>query len=158
MLGSTSKKGTPLLKMGNIQRGYFNLEKLERLNEADNVETENIVNYGDFLFNTRNTLALVGKGATWTGISGLYAFNSNLARFVFKDIDTVFFNYLYNTKDMIRQVNQRAMGSTSVAAVYPRSLSTIKYKIPSESEQKKIGEFLMKIDNLITLHQRKPNV
>lgn len=47
--------------------------------------------------NTRNTLELVGKGATWTGISDKYAFNSNIARFKFDGIDTIFFNYLYNT-------------------------------------------------------------
>lgn len=94
-LGSTENSGMPLLKMGNIQRGYFSLEKLEYLYENEEVEPENIVRNGDFFFNTRNTLELVGKGATWFGESGKYAFNSNIARFDLGDIDTVFFNYLY---------------------------------------------------------------
>jgi len=155
LLGSTSNKGRPLLKMGNIQRGYFALDKLEKLNKNEEVEPENIAHYGDFLFNTRNTLELVGKGATWFGISNVYAFNSNLARFVFKNIDTVFFNYLYNTSNMIRQVNQRAMGTTSVAAIYPRTLNTIKYKLPLLPEQQKIGTFFKNLDKQITLHQKK---
>ena len=82
-LGSTENSGMPLLKMGNIQRGYFSLEKLEYLREDNEAESENIAQRGDFFFNTRNTLELVGKGATWFGESGKYAFNSNIARFNF---------------------------------------------------------------------------
>ena len=154
-LGSESGKGTPLLKMGNIQRGYFSLDKIEYLSDEEDVEPENIAYYGDFFFNTRNTLELVGKGATWTGNSGEYAFNSNIARFKLKEIDTIFFNYLYNTGSMIEQVHARAMGTTSVAAIYPQSLKSIEYHVPTMAEQQRIGQFLLEIDNLITLHQRE---
>ena len=139
--------------MGNMQRGSFTLEKLEYLKDTTSIEEENIVYYGDFLFNTRNTLELVGKGATWLGISGKYAFNNNIARFKFKDIDTKFFNYLYNTDSLIRQVHSRATGTTSVAAIYPQSLNSIEYAVPNIKEQIQIGNLLEKIDNLITLHQ-----
>lgn len=154
-LGTEHGKGAPLLKMGNIQRGYFSLEKLEHLFDTEEVEPENIANYGDFFFNTRNTLELVGKGATWTGNSGKYAFNSNIARFKLRDLDTIFFNYLYNTRSMIEQVHARAMGTTSVAAIYPQSLKSIEYYAPTIPEQRQIGEILLKADRLITLHQRK---
>jgi len=142
--------------MGNLQRGYFSFNKLEYLDEEHDVESENIAHYGDFLFNTRNTLELVGKGATWTGESGKYAFNSNIARFSFDGIDTIFFNYLYNTQQMIAQVQARAVGTTSVAAVYPRDLNSIKFHLPSFDEQKKIGSFFKQLDDTITLHQREP--
>ena len=154
-LGSTENTGMPLLKMGNIQRGYFSLDKLEYLDENDVVEPENIAYKGDFFFNTRNTLDLVGKGATWTGDSGKYAFNSNIARFNLGELDTIFFNYLYNTGSMQKQVHARAMGTTSVAAIYPRTLDSITYCIPCKEEQLKIGYCLKNIDDLITLHQRK---
>jgi len=157
LLGSETSLGIPLLKMGNIQRGYFSLNKLEYIKEEQEVESYNIAQYGDFLFNTRNTLELVGKGATWTGESGKYAFNSNIARLGFDGIDTIFFNYLYNTQQMITQVQARAVGTTSVAAVYPRDLNSINYHLPSLDEQKKIGRFFLQLDNLITLHQRKLN-
>lgn len=155
LLGTDTNEGTPLLKMGNIQRGYFSFNKLEYLDSNSNVESENIVNYGDFLFNTRNTLELVGKGATWTGMSGKYAFNSNIARFKFNGIDTIFFNYLYNTQQVISQVHARAVGTTSVAAVYPRDLNSLLYYLPSIEEQKKIGSFFKQVDDTIALHQRK---
>ena len=141
--------------MGNIQRGYFNTSKLEYLEENAVAGEENIAKYGDFFFNTRNTLELVGKGATWTGESGKYAFNNNIARFELRNIDTIFFNYLYNTEEMTKQVHTRAMGTTSVAAIYPRSLCTIHYFLPALDEQKKIGAYFSNLDHLITLHQRK---
>ena len=154
-LGSPENAGMPLLKMGNIQRGYFSLDKLEYLIEGDEAEPENIAQNGDFFFNTRNTLELVGKGATWFGESGKYAFNSNIARFDLGEIDTAFFNYLYNTEQMQKQVHARAMGTTSVAAIYPRTLDSIEYSLPSKEEQRKIGKYMYSLDNLLTLHQRK---
>lgn len=155
LLGSESNYGTPLIKMGNIQRGYFIFTKTEYLNENDNVEEKNMVKFGDFLFNTRNTLELVGKGATWFGKDDEFAFNSNIARFTFKGIDTIFFNYLYNTPQMIKQVQARAVGTTSVAAVYPRDLNSMKFELPIIIEQQKIGSFFKLLDNAIALHQDK---
>ena len=155
LLGAETNEGMPLLKMGNIQRGYFDTSKLEYLSDFNSIEPENIANYGDFFFNTRNTLELVGKGATWMGESGKYAFNSNIARFKLDGIDTIFFNYLYNTESMTKQIHARAMGTTSVAAIYPRTLDTVEYYLPSDEEQKQIGMYFKNLDNLITLHQRK---
>ena len=155
LLGSENNNGMPLLKMGNIQRGYFDTSKLEYLVDNKSVEPENVAYYGDFFFNTRNTMELVGKGATWTGEGGKYAFNSNIARFKLKGIDTIFFNFLYNTDSMAKQVHARAMGTTSVAAIYPRSLDSIDYCLPCIDEQKRIGDYFRNLDHLITLHQRK---
>lgn len=153
LLGCEQGKGIPLLKMGNIQRGYWDFTKLERLNQE--IECENIIKYGDFLFNTRNTLELVGKGATWFIKEGLYGFNSNLARVTLDDVDTIFFNYLYNIPESIQQVKSRAVGTTSVAAIYPKDMSTIKFQLPTINEQKKLGNFFQTIDSLISLHQHK---
>lgn len=154
-LGTTEDKGMPLIKMGNIQRGYFNLDKLEKLQIEDMIEPENILSFGDFLFNTRNTLALVGKGATWFGTSNTHGFNSNIARFTFKGINTTFFNYLYNTRSVLEQVLARAVGTTSVAAIYPRDIKSINYYIPHADEQHKIGTLFKTLDDTIALQQRK---
>ena len=153
LLGSESNHGTALIKMGNVQRGFFSFKKVEFLNENEQVEEKNMANFGDFLFNTRNTLELVGKGATWFGKNDEYAFNSNIARFTFEGINTTFFNYLYNTPQMIKQVQARAVGTTSVAAVYPKDLNSMKFWIPSANEQQKIGAFFKQLDDTIDLHQ-----
>lgn len=153
LLGSFENCGTPLLKMGNIQRGYFDISKTEFLFKNLQLDNKHMVFFGDFFINTRNTLELVGKGATWIGESGKYAFNNNLAKIQLTKSDTIFFNYLYNTEQMIKQVHARAMGTTSVAAIYPRTLNSVEYKIPYINEQRKIGQYFKVLDNLITLHQ-----
>jgi type I restriction enzyme S subunit len=56
---------------------------------------------------------------------------------------------------MTKQIHARAMGTTSVAAIYPRTLDTVEYYLPSDEEQKQIGMYFKNLDNLITLHQRK---
>lgn len=157
LLGSGINNGMPLIKMGNIQRGYFSFKKLEKLDENSKVSKHDIIKNGDFLFNTRNTLELVGKGATWFGKSGIYAFNSNIAKFTFNGINTFFFNYLYNTNQVIKQVRARAVGTTSVAAVYPRDLNSLRYYIPTIKEQSKIGTFFQEIDKVLTLEQQLIN-
>ena len=151
LLGAESNHGIPLIKMGNIQRGFFSFKKVEFLKDNEEVEERNMANFGDFLFNTRNTLELVGKGATWFGKDNKFAFNSNIARVTFEGINTIFFNYLYNTPQMIKQVQARAVGTTSVAAVYPKDLNSIKFWVPSESEQQKIGELFQTLDKAIDL-------
>ena len=155
LLGSITNTGMPLIQMGNIQRGYFYTSKVEFLAENEQPDKADIVNYGDFFFNTRNTLELVGKGATWMKNSGEYAFNSNIARFELRNLDTIFFNYLYNTDYMTKQIHARAMGTTSVAAIYPRTLDSVEYLAPCMKEQQKIGAYFKQLDHLITLHQRK---
>ncbi|WP_435330901.1 restriction endonuclease subunit S [Pediococcus acidilactici] len=155
LLGSKENDGIPLLKMGNIQRGFFSLNKLEFLDKNDTPRINDFVKYGDFFFNTRNTLELVGKGATWVKKDNNYVFNSNIAKVKFKSLNTIFFNYLYNTLNFINQVHSKAVGTTSVAAVYPRDLYPIKFYMPNSMEQKSIGSLFKKLDDLIALHQQK---
>ena len=155
LLGSEDNMGIPLIKMGNIKRGYFSFNKLEKLRESETIQEKYYIKKGDFLFNTRNTMELVGKSATWTNKSGKFAFNSNIARLVLKDIDTYFFNYLYNTSKMINKVKSLAVGTTSVAAIYPRDLNHLNYFLPLIAEQEKIGEFFSKLDRQIELEEQK---
>ena len=156
LLGSEKPGGIPLIKMGNLKNGFFDFSKLDYLPICENVKNEDKVRFGDFLFNTRNTLDLVGKGATWMYESTKFAYNNNIAKFNFQNsINTVFFNYLYNTYNVMNQVHARATGTTSVAAIYPKSLDSIIYNLPSKHEQQKIGNFFAKLDKLLDLQQQK---
>lgn len=154
-LGSEDFSGLPLLKMGNIHRGNFSFNKLEKLKKDEVVNKKHLIQNKDFLFNTRNTMELVGKSATWRGESNKFAFNSNIARLTLENIDTVFFNYLYNTPKLIHRVKSLAVGTTSVAAIYPRDLKKLKYSIPIFDEQLKIGELFSKLDRQIELEEKK---
>lgn len=62
---SESNKGLPLIKMGNLSRGKIVLDKIEYIPENTIHNEKDILHYGDLLFNTRNTLELVGKVSIW---------------------------------------------------------------------------------------------
>ena len=92
LIGNEKNPGIPLLKMGNLDIGGFNFSKLEYLEECPNALIKSfIVKYGDFLFNTRNTLELVGKSAVWKNQLPLVAFNSNIMRIKFHNFVNDFY-------------------------------------------------------------------
>ena len=142
--------GRLLVKMGNIQRGYIDLSKVEYIKGAVN---ENDRLYpGMILLNTRNTPDLVGKVAIWRGEANNAYFNSNL---LFLDCDTdkystYYINYSFNTLDAINRMKGLAIGTTSVAAVYTRDLVNFQLVIPPTIEQVRIVSTLTNIDNLIS--------
>ena len=60
-----SKTNYPLIKMGNIARGKIDLNKIEYIAEGEKLDNNDILKHGDLLFNTGNTLDLVGKVSVW---------------------------------------------------------------------------------------------
>ena len=68
----------PLIKMGNIDRGNISLSKLEYIVKNINPNEADKLRFGDVLFNTRNTIDLVGKVAIWKGELDKAYFNSNI--------------------------------------------------------------------------------
>ncbi|WP_291856840.1 restriction endonuclease subunit S [Marinilabilia sp.] len=151
-------KGLPLIKMGNIGRGKIILDKKYFLQEKEEYNENDILKDGDFLFNTRNTLELVGKVAIWQDELPLALYNSNLLRITFNDeIESTnrFINYLFNTYSTIKSLRRFAIGTTSVAAIYSRDLYKLKVKFPTLPEQQKIAHFLTAVDKRIQLLTRK---
>jgi type I restriction enzyme S subunit len=106
------------------------------------------------LFNTRNTLDLVGKVAIWRNEIPFALYNSNLLRMTFKEsyvFSNWYMNYLFNSKKTISQLKGIATGTTSVAAIYGKDLNSIKFALPPLSEQKKIAEILSTWDEAILI-------
>lgn len=151
------KTSKPLIKMGNIGRGSIVLEKIEYIPEETNINESDILKYGDLLFNTRNTLELVGKVAIWKNEINNAYYNSNLLRLKYnqeKIYDNFFMNYLFNSPYMIKELRKKATGTTSVAAIYTKDLDSIRFLIPSnKKEQQKIADFLSAIDTVIEKQQ-----
>lgn len=142
----------PLMKMGNLDRGFFKFNKIEYV-VGQKPDERDLLKYGDVIFNTRNTLDLVGKVAVWKNELDKAYFNSNLFRFEFNEnkiSSSFFFNYLINTKRNISQLRAIATGTTSVAAIYTRDLTKVKIAIPTLEEQKAIATALSDVDELIT--------
>ncbi len=75
-------KGTPILRMGNIRDGYLDVSGLKHVTLSAPDLAKYRLNEGDILFNRTNSLELVGKAATVSGLSGDWVFASYLIRLV----------------------------------------------------------------------------
>ncbi len=149
---STSITQYPLIKMGNISRGSILVDKIEFIEEGIKPSKLHRLKYGDVLFNTRNTLDLVGKVGIWKDELPEAYYNSNLLLLDFHKsfvASTFFMNYVLNIKSSIVQLRNVATGTTSVAAIYSRDLYKILVPLPPKPEQKSIAEALSNTDNLI---------
>ena len=151
-------KGPPLIKMGNLGRGSILLNKLEFIPIYITPHERDMLHDEDLLFNTRNTLQLVGKVAIWRCELGTAYFNSNILRLNFKtDIvaSNIFMNYVLNSKLLIDQLSNIATGTTSVAAIYSRDLFKILIPLPpNKAEQISIAAALNDLDSFIEARER----
>ncbi len=147
----------PLMKMGNLARGYFDLSKVQFIRPSMRPEHIHRLVYGDVLFNTRNTLDLVGKVAIWRAELPVAYYNSNLMRLEFDPeliCSNEYANYALNTKGAISRLRALATGTTSVAAIYTRDLMKLQVLVPPRPEQRAIAQALGDVDALITALDR----
>jgi len=158
---SESGDGIPLIKMGNLDRGFIKTSKVEYLPAETDFSKSFILNRGDFLFNTRNSLDLVGKVAIWRNELPHAIYNSNILRISFKKQkvgSTEFMNHFFNSDLGLSQLRLVAKGTTSVAAIYYKDLTTIRVVLPPIAVQHSIVEYLQdvcaKFDTLTTEAQR----
>ena len=142
----------PLMKMGNLARGYFDLSKVQFITPGVRPELPHRLVYGDVLFNTRNTLDLVGKVAIWRDELPVAYYNSNLMRLEF-DPEQVcsheYANYALNTEGAVSRLRALATGTTSVAAIYTRDLMKLQVLVPPLPEQRAIATALSDVDGLL---------
>ena len=148
----------PLMKMGNIARGSIDLSKIEYIPAGLVPELQHKLSKGDVLFNTRNTLDLVGKVGIWRDELPLAYYNSNLMRLEFDPryvCSNEFANAALNTSSAISVLRGLATGTTSVAAIYTRDLLGMPFSVPPLFEQTAIATVLTDMDaELGALEQR----
>jgi len=149
------------MKMGNLDRGFIKIDKVESLPEGIEASESAILKAGDLLFNTRNTLDLVGKVAIWREELPRATFNLNILRLTFnsrKVATSAFANYFFNSDLGLSQLRSMAKGTTSVAAIYYKDLTTLRLILPTASEQHAIVAHLdaesAKFDTLTAGAQR----
>ncbi len=147
-----ANNGIPVIKMGNLDRATIKIDKIQYLPENEIYNDEDVLVKGDLLFNTRNTLELVGKVAIWNNELPFAVYNSNLMRMKFDNAyveSTWFMNRAFNSYYGLRQLRGIATGTTSVAAIYGRDLESIKFLLPPLPEQKAIAQVLSTADAAI---------
>jgi type I restriction enzyme, S subunit len=147
-----SETPSPLMKMGNIGRGPIDLQRVEYIRDGIAIDPVHRLQVGDVLFNTRNTLDLVGKVAIWRGELPVAYYNSNLMRLEFSQdriCSSEFANYALNSEKCISGLRALATGTTSVAAIYTRDLMSFRLAVPSPKEQRAIAAALSDVDALL---------
>ena len=144
------ENGTLVLRSSNVSNG--------EIVEADNVyvnpqvvNSEN-VKVGDIIVVVRNgSRSLIGKHAQ------IKAFMPNTVIGAFmtgiRSECPEFTNALLNTSRFEEEIAMN-MGAT-INQITGYMFSKMEFKVPCLDEQKKIGEYFEKLDNLITLHQCK---
>jgi len=149
--------GIPVIKMGNLDRGTIKIDKVQFLPKNDSYNDEDVLTKGDLLFNTRNTLELVGKVAIWNNELPFAVYNSNLMRMKFDQAwveSTWFMNRAFNSHYGLKQLRAIATGTTSVAAIYGRDLEGIKFLLPPLPEQRAIAKVLGSMDKAINVNNQ----
>jgi type I restriction enzyme S subunit len=108
-----------------------------------------ILPIGTVLFTSRagigNTAILAKEGATNQGFQSIVPHKDKLDSY-----------FIYSrTHELKRYGETNGAGSTFVE-VSGKQMAQMPILIPALEEQKKIGSFFERLDNLITLHQREP--
>ena len=120
------------------------------LTEANNYLLQN----GDILF--ARTGASVGKSYIYRESDGLVYFAGFLIRARIKEEfnhEFIFQNTLRAQYEKYVQITSQRSGQPGVNA---QEYAEFAFLVPCYAEQKKIADFLHRLDTLITLHQRKP--
>jgi type I restriction enzyme S subunit len=93
---------------------------------------------GDWLFNTRNSLELVGKSCVWEG-PAMVVYNNNILRVRFSSSVSPYWIEIFFRSPMGRGLLFGVKSATtSVAAIYQRSLMALPVLVPSIEEQREI--------------------
>ncbi len=107
---------------------------------------------GDFLIVRSGTVGTYG--IVYEDIPAIFGSYLIDFRFDMEQVTNEFFGYFYQSesfKAQLRQIVQQS-ANTNINAENIKSTSIM---LPSIAEQKRIGDYLGHLDNLITLHQRK---
>jgi type I restriction enzyme S subunit len=136
------------LKMNNLNtKGEFDLTNLVKI-DANEQEIEKYqLNPGDFIFNTRNSIELVGKCGVFGEVTKFpVLFNNNLLKVIFYFIDPRIVAYWFNSPIGKGQLRDVTSATTSVAAIYQKQLFGLHLPLPPLAEQKVIAD---KLDTLL---------
>lgn len=133
------------VKMDAISsKGSLDLSTLTRVDASTAEAARYSLEDGDLLLNTRNSRELVGKSTVYRGMPRLY--NNNLMRIRFDSclLPDYAHRFLWS-RDGRRQLEARKSGTTSVFAVYARSVATLEIPVPPTQLQ---VEFAARIERV----------
>jgi type I restriction enzyme S subunit len=134
--------GIPYIRMNHFDmEGVWNNDDLSFVNVSPEELQRYELREGDVLFNTRNSFELVGKVAVWPANRPGYVYNNNLLRLRFaRGVDPYFAGLLMISPAFRTYLQTVKSATTSVCAIYQRSLLEAPFAIPSLDEQHAITQ------------------
>lgn len=145
LIRSKSEQGTtgaPYVRMNHYDlNGRINDTNLTNV-QCSSAELERYeLKADDLLFNTRNSFELVGKVALWPAHLDGHVYNNNILRIRFNPSVVPGFGFRYMMSPAFRALmEQEKSATTSVAAIYQRSLYRAPIPVPSIEEQQVLVE------------------
>jgi type I restriction enzyme S subunit len=131
--------GVPVLRMGNIQEGKFDFDKLKYLPKSHDEFPELLLAKGDLLFNRTNSAELVGKTAVFKDTPQPCSFASYLIRVRFgSDCIPDYVSYFINSvfgRAWIADVVSQQVGQANVNGT---KLQALAIPLPPLAEQTRI--------------------
>ena len=142
---STEEGIIAVLRMGNIQNGRFNWEKLVYSNNLEDNE-KYLLKYNDVLFNRTNSPELVGKTAIYKGeMPAIFAGYLIRIHRTENLLDADYLNYYLNSEMAMNYGKSVTISSVNQANINGTKLKSYPIPLPSLSEQQYI---VTKLDTL----------
>lgn len=132
--------GTPYIRMNHFDlAGNWNSDNLTTVQLTSSELVLYQLRPNDLLFNTRNSFELVGKVALWDKTAGTHVFNNNILRLRFKsDVIPKFALLQMRSPPFRTYLESVKSATTSVCAIYQKSLMRAPFHFPSTYRQKEI--------------------
>ena len=140
--------GIPYVRMNAVNgNGYFLPEEVQSTHANEEEAAVFALRPGDFLFNTRNSKELVGKVCVFPGPEG-WLFNNNLLRVRFRaDVEPWVIVMQFRFRRVQRELEKRKSGTTSVFAVYWKSLRTLPVIVPPSDLQHSFAAIVESVEH-----------
>ena len=140
------------VKMNNIDNFWgHNTDNLKYVDASEEEVSKYGLEKGDWLFNTRNSIELVGKSCVWKGEEGLL-YNNNILRVRFHDKVLADYVELFIKSPKGQQLlTTIKSGTTNVAAIYQKQLFQLPIDITELEEQ---TEIVRRVEELFAFADR----
>ena len=144
----------PLLEVASLGNGAPDYSKVTKYlsDETFIAELRAYIKEGDILFSTVGSIGLVSLMDTNENAAiaqNIVAFRAN------EKYDSKFLYAMLSTKDNQHKAQRIVMGAVQ-PSIKVSQLVDVDYCVTENmEEQRKLGEYFLNLDNLITLHQRK---
>lgn len=140
--------GIPYVRMNAVSsNGYFLPEEVQSTEANDEEVAVFSLQPGDFLFNTRNSKELVGKVCVFPGPEERL-FNNNLMRVRFRpDVQPWVIAMQFRFRRLKRELEKRKSGTTSVFAIYWKSLRTLPVLVPPSDLQRNFAAIVEAVEH-----------